>query len=116
MPTQKEINALKISGTTFDRRRKISNRQAAEIVNLYLSRKRLGLTIKDIAYKFSIHPSNVTRYVDYKAFLERSNRYSKKYQIKVGKETLSIKRRISYIGHVEYKTELLKVVDEYKSR
>ena len=113
MRKQKEINSLKIANTMFDRRRKLSPKQVEELVYLYKNRKSLGLTTAEIANKFSIYPSNVTRYTNYKAFLIRANRNSKTYQNKLSKEELSNKRRATHISHSKYKSELLDVMEKF---
>ena len=108
-----QINSLRIAGTDFDRRRKLSNSDKEEIKRLF----NCGISGKAIAEKFGISYKNIYRYKDnnYEKYLKSQTKYQKTYNESLDVDELAHKRSVaSYISR-RYKQRLLEVKECWKA-
>jgi len=113
---QKELNSLKIKGTQFDRRSKLSKEDREQIIYLCSNKKELEITNEDIAKAFNISKCHVYRCSSearYKEYLERSKLDSKTYRASLSDEELKEKRRKGAESCSNYKNALLDIIDKY---
>ena len=105
-----EVKNLKISGTKFDRRTKLTPEDREEIFNLFKHKDEIGFTYKDIADAYGIslrHLGRCRSSEAYKAYLERQKQDTQRYK---ENNPEAFKNKTTF----EYKCALLDIIDKYK--
>ena len=103
-----EIKSLKIAGTKFDRRTKLTSKDKQDIIELFKHKDEMGFTYKDIADAYGISVRHLCRCrsaQSYKEYLDRQKQDSKKYLEK---------NEVKCSNSIDYKCALLDIIDKYK--
>lgn len=107
------VNDLKLQGTILDRRRKLSEKERKQLVELYLNKKENNLTNKQICARFGVNKSQIWRYMNYNKYLKLSLNDSKNYYNK-NKEKRKDINKANRESTLSYKKDLLLVLEKYE--
>lgn len=104
----KRIRGLKLVGTMLDRRRKLSDSQIKEMLDLYINKDKNKLTNYEIASKFGVRKAQIYRYMD-KEYKEKHRKESHENYYKLDKEQRSKRQKKAREKTLIYKKALLEL-------
>lgn len=109
--TKQSIKSLKIADTCFDRRKKLSDSDKAQIQAMFDK----NIPAKQIAKKFGISYNNIYRYNgdNYAKYLYQQRTAVKKYHDILGLDVVRERQKVSKAKTFQYKCMLLNVKDQY---
>lgn len=114
--TQKELKALKIQGTQFDRRRKLTKEDREQIADLWAHKDEIGITAAEIAEAFGISMSHLGRcksQVAYETALAQNRVHVANYFKAMDEQTRAEKKKKANESCYAYKNALLDIIDKY---